>query len=245
MNPNAVNLSFKDASESIPRFRMCYVSCIIFLLQAATTNVKIIPVKIKMDATPVKGASKESTPDLEIKTPTAKNQPDTVSLELDSLLSSFKSDMEKEELAIPQQEDLPKPKTQGFSKPSPKVQKKSPVLVRHSLAHPSPHTTPTSSPHSNRRTGDSPANLKKKSATIASAQDVELRIHNSLPNLPHRQSMPPGDAEWVDKLFSPQREAKPVFQQLSSKKQMDYTVKRQKRNIQAEMEMIEDVRDVS
>ena len=220
-----------------------------------------------MDATPVKGTSKESTPDFEIKTPTAKNQPDTVPLELDSLLSSFKSDMEKEELAIPQEEDLPKPKPipqeedipkpkpipqeenlpkpQAFSKPSPKAQKKSSDLARHSLAHPSPHTTPTSSPHSNRRTEGSPANLKKKSATIASALDVELRIHNSSPNLIHRQSLPPGDTEWVDKLYSPHREAKPVFQQLNSKKQIDYTVKRHKRNIQAEMEMIEDVRDVS
>ena len=218
-------------------------------IKTDATPVKIktdaTPVKIKTDVTPVKGASKESTPDFEIKTPTAKNQPDTVPLELDSLLSSFKSDMEKEELAISQEEDLPKPKVQGFSKPSPKAQKKSSDLARHSLAHPSPHTTPTSSPHLNRRTEGSPANLKKKSATIASAIDVELRIHNSSPNLIHRQSLPPEDTEWVDKLFSPHREAKPVFRQLNSNKQMDYTVKRQKRNIQAEMEMIEDVRDVS
>ena len=212
----------------------------------AVAAVKTPPIKIKTDITPVKGPSKESTPDIEIKTPTAKNQPDTVPLELDSLLSSFKIDMEKEELSIPNEEDSSKPKTQGFSKPSPKMQKKSPLLARHSLVSSSPRTTPTSSPHLGVRTEGSPANLKKKSATIASAQDVELRMHNSSPNLSHRLSFPSNlDTEWMEKLSSPQREAKPVFQQMNRIKQMDYTFKRHKRNIQVEMEMIEDVRDVS
>lgn len=213
---------------------------LLFFLQA---NAKVLPVKIKMEGTPNKGPSKESTPDLEIKTPTAKNQPDTVPLELDSVLSSFKTDMEKEELAIEQ--DLPTPKVQSFSKPSPKAQKRSPDFTRYSLANPSPFSAPTSSTHLRRSADGSPVNLKKKSATIAGALDVQLRIHNSSPNLTHRQSLPPGESEWLDKLFSPQREGKPVFLQLSRNKQSDYTIKRQKRNIQVEMEMIEDVRDVS
>ena len=200
-----------------------------------------------MEAMPIKGPSKESTPDLEIKTPTAKNQPDTVPLELDSVLSSFKSDMELEERTLDQEENPPKPKTQGFSKPSPKAQKRS-DLTRHSLANSSPLSTPTGSPHlsSSRSAEGSPSTLKKKSATIAGPLDVELRIHNSSPHLIHRQSFPSSEAEWVDKLSSPQRDVRPVFQQLSgNKQQVDYTIKRQRRNIQAEMEMIEDVRDVS
>lgn len=226
----------------LPKLVWVLMSVNCFLLQA---NTKVSPAKIKMETLAIKGSSKESTPDLEIKTPTAKNQPDTVPLELDSVLSSFKSDMEKEELTMEQDKDLLKPKAEGFSKPSPKVQKKSPILARHSVANPSPLATPTSSPHLRKHSDGSPANLKKKSATIAGAHDVELRmLSNSSPNVTHRQSLPP-EGEWVDKLFSPQREAKPVFQQLNSKKQTDYTIRRHKQNIQAEMEMIEDVRDVS
>ena len=218
-----------------------FVSVNVVLLQA---NTKVLPVKIKMEATPIKAPSKESTPDLEIKTPTAKNQPDTVPLELDSVLASFKSDMELEELALDQEEC--QPKTQGFSKPSPKVQKK-PDLTRYSLANPSPLSTPTGSPLLSSKSAEgSPSTLKKKSATIAGPLDVELRFHNSSPNLIHRQSFPPREAEWVDKLSSPRRDTKPVFQQLNTnKQQIDYTIKRQKRNIQVEMEMMEDVRDVS
>ena len=199
-----------------------------------------------MEVTPIKGPSKESTPDLEIKTPTAKNQPDTVPIELDSVLAAFKSDMEQEELAFDQEDHQPKPKAQGFSKPSPKAQKKA-DLTRYSLSNMSPLLTPTGSPLLSSRSAEgTPSTLKKKSATIAGPLDVELRIHNSSPNLIHRQSFPPREAEWVEKLSSPQRDMKPVFQQLNTKKQqIDYTIKRQKRSIQVELEMIEDVRDVS
>lgn len=210
-----------------------YCKCgLLFLLQA----VKILPIKIKRETTPIKvTVSKESTPDMEIKTPTAKNQPDTVPLELDSILSSLNSDLEKEEQ---KEQHLP---TQGFSKPSPKGHRKSLEVVNTT----SPKSSPKSSPHLNKRAEGSPSTLKKKSATIASAQDVELRMHNSSPNLSHRQSFPPREAEWIDKLFSPHKEDIPVFQQLSRNKHTDYTIKRQKMNIQAELEMIEDVRDVS
>jgi len=152
------------------------------------------------------------------------------------VLSSLNSELEKE-LSVRKEEHLPKTNVQGFSRPSPKGHKKSPFA--------SPRSSPKSSPHLHKHLEGSPSNLKKKSATIASAKDVELRIHNNSPNSSHRQSFPPREAEWIDKLFSPHKEGIPVFQKLSNSKQTDYTIKRMKKNIQAELEMIEDVRDVS
>ena len=220
-----------------------------------------------MKVTPVKAGSREITPDTEVKTPVSKHQPDNIQLEeVDSVLAALHSDLVKEEIAMqesPRQSPLPRKSASVVDTTS--LLKKPTTTLSHAntsthLAKPivlsPPHVSPNSSPVPRRRQEGvlrrpegSPASIKKKSATFASVKDVELRMHGSSPNLSHRQSFPPpNEPDWIDKVFSSQRKAeKPVFQQLVSEKkqQSDYTIRRQKRNIQAELEKIEDVKDVS
>jgi len=202
---------------------------------------------------------------MEIKTPVAKHQPESLQMEeVDSVLSLLQSDLMKEEIAMeqsPRQSPVPKKSlsvvdtTSHARKP---VKNFSLVDTTSHLNKPvvlsPPRLSPNSSPVLRRRAEGrleerpegSPASIKKKSATIANVKDVELRMHGS-PHLSHRQSFPPpNETDWIEKVFSSQNTGKPVFKQLVSEKQtIDYTIKRQKKNIQEELEKIEDVKDVS
>jgi len=210
--------------------------------------------------------SREITPDAEIRTPVAKHQPESLPMEeeVDSVLSSLSSDLVKEEIAMqesPRHSPLPKKSlsvadtTSHVRKP---VKNFSVVDTASHLSKPVVLSPPRISPNTSpvlrrkpegrldgRRPEGSPASIKKKSATFASVKDVELRMHGS-PNPTHRQSFPPpNETDCIEKVFSTQNTGKPVFKQLVSEKQTDYTMKRQKQNIQAELEKIEDVKDVS
>ena len=203
--------------------------------------------------------SREVTPDMEIMTPVSKHQPDSIQLEeVDTVLSLLQSDLMKEEMAMeesPRQSPVPRKSLSVADTTSHLRKPVKNLSVSNTTSHLSkpvvlnqPHLSPTSSPVSRRKLESSSATIKKKSATFASVKDVELRMHSSggSPNLSHRQSFPPpNDPDWIEKVFSTQDTGKPVFQQLVSEKQTDYTIKRQKRNIQAELEKIEDVKDVS